>query len=110
MLKSYKVERLVVSAIPSSVDTWTSGFGFKPVEDEEKESLRNINFMTFPGTVLLGKLLYKQEVVGVREDQELQGVLKAGNLGIVLNQILNDMSLVDYIRHWLFFVGARNVT
>ncbi|KAJ8483884.1 hypothetical protein OPV22_016369 [Ensete ventricosum] len=57
MLKSLKVEMLVLSAIPTLVETWTSVFGFKQLEDTEKW-LQNIDFMSFPGTVLLKKSLY----------------------------------------------------
>jgi len=59
MLKSLKVELLVLSAIPDLVDTWILGFGFKPIEDNEKERLSNISLMSFPGTVLLKKTLYE---------------------------------------------------
>ncbi|XP_031266863.1 increased DNA methylation 1 isoform X2 [Pistacia vera] len=58
MLISFKVEKLVISAIPNFVDTWTEGFGFEPVEPEEKKALKKINLMVFPGTVLLKKPLY----------------------------------------------------
>ncbi|RAL38115.1 hypothetical protein DM860_000809 [Cuscuta australis] len=58
MLKSLKVEKLVISAIPSLVETWTLGFGFEPLEDSEKRSLRDVNLMVFPGTVWLKKTLY----------------------------------------------------
>ncbi|KAF8411040.1 hypothetical protein HHK36_003579 [Tetracentron sinense] len=61
MLKSLKVEKLVVASIPNLVDTWTLGFGFKQLEDEEKEWLSNINLMMFPGTTLLKKDLYENE-------------------------------------------------
>nr|XP_011460777.1 PREDICTED: uncharacterized protein LOC105350447 [Fragaria vesca subsp. vesca] len=57
MLISYKVEKLVIAAIPDLVGTWTGGFGFIPVEDGEKQSLNKINLMVFPGTVLLKKPL-----------------------------------------------------
>lgn len=57
MLISFKVEKLVIAAIPDLVGTWTEGFGFVPVEDGEKQSLNKINLMVFPGTVLLKKPL-----------------------------------------------------
>ncbi|KAI5605363.1 hypothetical protein BDE02_01G346800 [Populus trichocarpa] len=59
MLISFKVEKLVISAIPDLVETWTKGFGFIPVSKDEKQSLNKINFMVFPGTILLKKQLYK---------------------------------------------------
>ncbi|XP_019193861.1 PREDICTED: increased DNA methylation 1-like [Ipomoea nil] len=59
MLKSFKVEMLVISAIPDLVKMWTLGFGFSPLEDEEKRSLSNDNLMVFPGTVWLKKPLYE---------------------------------------------------
>lgn len=57
MLKSFKVKMLVLSAIPNLVDAWTSGFGFKPIEDDEKRWLDQVNLMLFPGTSLLLKRL-----------------------------------------------------
>ncbi|KAJ9562706.1 hypothetical protein OSB04_007866 [Centaurea solstitialis] len=59
MLKSFKVEKLVVSAIPSVVETWTEGFGFSPLEADEKKSLEKTNLMVFPGTVWLKKPMYQ---------------------------------------------------
>ncbi|KAM7279650.1 hypothetical protein ACFE04_006784 [Oxalis oulophora] len=61
MLLSMKVETLVISAIPGLVDTWTDGFGFTPVEDYENRSLKKMNLMVFPGTVLLKKRLRGSE-------------------------------------------------
>lgn len=58
MLKSLKVEKLVVSAIPTLVETWTVGFGFQPLEEDERQSLSKINLMVFPGAVWLKKHLY----------------------------------------------------
>ena len=57
MLRSFHVEMLVLSAIPELVSTWVSGFGFKPIEDDEKKQLGNVNLMFFPGTSLLTKRL-----------------------------------------------------
>ncbi|XP_016581144.2 increased DNA methylation 1 isoform X1 [Capsicum annuum] len=59
MLKSFKVEKIVLSAIPGLVETWTCGFGFEPLEDCEKQSLSHINLMVFPGTVWLKKSLFQ---------------------------------------------------
>ncbi|CAN4104231.1 unnamed protein product [Withania somnifera] len=59
MLKSFKVEKLVISAIPGLVETWTQGFGFELLEDCEKQSLSHINLMVFPGTVWLKKTLFQ---------------------------------------------------
>ncbi|KAF5730712.1 hypothetical protein HS088_TW19G00307 [Tripterygium wilfordii] len=61
LLISLKVEKLVISAIPDLVETWTEGFGFKPVNAEEKQSLSKINLMVFPGAISLKKTLYKNE-------------------------------------------------
>ncbi|XP_014501301.1 increased DNA methylation 1 isoform X1 [Vigna radiata var. radiata] len=60
MLTSFKVERLVVSAIPDLVETWTKGFGFKPVDDVERKRLNKFNMMIFPGTVFLEKPLHRK--------------------------------------------------
>ncbi|CAN6486044.1 unnamed protein product [Victoria cruziana] len=57
MLMSVKVERLVISAIPELIDTWTSAFGFKHIDDSDKELYNRINLMVFPGTTLLEKRL-----------------------------------------------------
>lgn len=62
MLKSFKVEMLVVSAIPSLVDTWTHGFGFTPLEADEKKSFDKTNLMVFPGTVWLKKPMYQGSI------------------------------------------------
>lgn len=55
LLNSFKVEKLIVSALPSLVETWTTGFGFTLMEDDERKSLKDFNLMVFPGTVWLKK-------------------------------------------------------
>lgn len=64
MLISVKVEKLVIAAIPDLAETWTKGFGFIPVSDIEKQRLKRINLMVFPGTVLLEKPLYGKQKTG----------------------------------------------
>nr|XP_043628743.1 increased DNA methylation 1-like isoform X2 [Erigeron canadensis] len=59
LLKSLKIEKLVLSAIPSLVDTWTNSFGFMHLEVEEKKTLSKTNMMVFPGTVWLKKPIYQ---------------------------------------------------
>lgn len=71
MLISFKVEKIVVAAIPDLVQTWTEGFGFKPVEEHEKESLNKINLMVFPGTVLLKKPLYDNRMTHGQSGEHL---------------------------------------
>ncbi|KAK8545644.1 hypothetical protein V6N12_026474 [Hibiscus sabdariffa] len=60
LLISFKIEKLVITAIPNLVETWTKGFGFTPVEDDERKMLAKINLMVFPGTILLKKPLYRE--------------------------------------------------
>ncbi|XP_074311147.1 increased DNA methylation 1 [Silene latifolia] len=71
MLTSLKVEKLVIAAIPDLVETWTVGFGFVPMEEDEKRSLNKINLMVFPGTVLLKKTLFGNKDVQKGVDTEL---------------------------------------
>ncbi|VAH32503.1 unnamed protein product [Triticum turgidum subsp. durum] len=60
MLKSLEVEMLLLFAIPNLVDTWTSAFGFRPIEDCDKKKLSKIRLVSIPGTVLLKKDLYER--------------------------------------------------
>ena len=55
MLRAFKVEKLMISALPSLVEIWTGDFGFEPMEDNERMSLSHINSMVFPETVWLKK-------------------------------------------------------
>lgn len=69
MLISLKIEKLVLAAIPSLEETWTGGFGFQPLEEKEKESLKNINLMVFPGTIKLKKPLYQNQATPQQEPE-----------------------------------------
>ncbi|XP_027341499.1 increased DNA methylation 1 isoform X2 [Abrus precatorius] len=82
MLISIKVEKLVISAIPDLVETWTKGFGFLPVDDIEKKRLNKINLMVFPGTVLLEKPLYRKEKIEGPCDQSALATDESSKVGI----------------------------
>ncbi|KAK6934161.1 hypothetical protein RJ641_034316 [Dillenia turbinata] len=64
MLRTFKVEMLVVAAIVSLVETWTVGVGFEIMEDSDKQKLNDINLMVFPGMVWLKKRLCGEEETG----------------------------------------------
>ena len=55
MLKSLKVEMLLLSAIPHLVETWTSAFGFREIDGSDKKRLSKVRLASVPGTVLLKK-------------------------------------------------------
>ncbi|KAK6132493.1 hypothetical protein DH2020_033793 [Rehmannia glutinosa] len=88
ILKAMKVEKLVISAIPTLVETWTVGFGFQPLEEDERQSLSKINLMVFPGAVWLKKPLYEScamdDKVGAYESNPKteQGQLSDDNLPV----------------------------
>ncbi|XP_051135083.1 increased DNA methylation 1 [Andrographis paniculata] len=63
MLKSLKVEMLVISAIPTLVHTWTVGFGFQPLQEDDRRKLSKINLMVFPGSVWLKKTLFGNQAM-----------------------------------------------
>ncbi|KAI3872796.1 hypothetical protein MKX03_018999 [Papaver bracteatum] len=97
LLISFKVKMLVITAIPSLVDTWTEGFGFIPMEDEEKKQLSSINFMIFPGTILLRKSLYEKDACKIKYSEpgspRQAGAIRSfcvGDHSTVVNSILDD--------------------
>ncbi|KAK8633376.1 hypothetical protein V6N13_014222 [Hibiscus sabdariffa] len=109
LLISFKVERLVITAIPNVVETWTKGFGFKPVEDEERKSLDKINLMVFPGTILLSKPLYQFNKAGgqseagntlsLQQDNSTEHLRQEESTGIgihfVGDQLADSLQLLD---------------
>ncbi|KAB1225748.1 hypothetical protein CJ030_MR1G029250 [Morella rubra] len=59
MLMELEVKRLVLPAIPSVLNTWTTSFGFTKMTDFERVQFLDFTFLDFPDTVMCQKLLRK---------------------------------------------------
>ncbi|XP_027362469.1 uncharacterized protein LOC113870069 [Abrus precatorius] len=53
------VERLVLPAIPSMLETWTGSFGFAKMTSSERSQFLDYTFLDFQGTIMCQKLLMK---------------------------------------------------
>ncbi|KAL5210964.1 hypothetical protein ABZP36_006587 [Zizania latifolia] len=92
ILGSLNVEKLIIPAIAELVDTWTSKFGFSPLDVSEKQEVKSVSMLVFPGTGLLQKSLLKN--TSPEEHPEPQGVgVFSGNKSAKDSYMTNEDSL-----------------
>ncbi|KAJ8531464.1 hypothetical protein K7X08_026898 [Anisodus acutangulus] len=69
VLDTLKVEKLIIPALSAHLHIWTKVFGFDELEESNKQEMKSINMLVFPGTDLLQKKILKKDM---QEAFELQ--------------------------------------
>lgn len=77
MLMQLGVERLVLPAVPSVLNTWTTSFGFSTMTASERLQFLDYTFLDFQGTIMCQKQLMKNPPT---EAVPLEGIFYVLNL------------------------------
>lgn len=68
-LCSLDVEKLVIPAVSDLEETWTSAFGFEPLDMETQRTVKRLSLLVFPGVAMLQKLVMSSDGGFSREKQ-----------------------------------------
>ena len=71
------VERLVLPAVPSVLNTWTTSFGFSKMTDSERLRFLDYSFLDFQDTVMCQKLLMKIPLAKSNQSTGMFAILSA---------------------------------
>ncbi|RYR27745.1 hypothetical protein Ahy_B01g051782 [Arachis hypogaea] len=95
------VERLVLPAVPSVVDTWTGSFGFVKMTEFERSQFLDNTFLDFQGTIMCQKLLKipsSEPVLLIESQQRTQHVLPGNKLNFdadLISEVLHQAEETD---------------
>ncbi|XAR60744.1 Histone acetyltransferase [Bertholletia excelsa] len=101
-LKELGVERLVLPAVPSVLNTWTTSFGFSTMTESERLKFLDYTFLDFQGTVMCQKLLKKipstESSLAIGAELNICGsVSKSNNIDLDGNSAISEVFQADQI-------------